>query len=313
MSVVKNKNKIVTLTPTKNSQDKDFGWKRNIFRLLTSIEKDFSKSSDGKSHFIVDTSQFSEYNVHDSIELIMDKYPEIKTENNSTSAIKSALKTVDSFTGGYATKIYEGAKTTVGGIHDAFKAIDTKAYNTDGTTNISSSFTPWVENIPAWTGGQGFQAITCTFTFSMGQYGLWDARQEVVNPIMNLMAPTIPRIITDFTITPPYPNTMQMIKEVFLSLFDAFKNNSNSDNVFSSLSSEMMTFYNSFTYTVQFGNLYTFYNMLIKNCEINFSSETDQYGNPISGSIKLIMNNIVPPALSYSSGIDSFQMRGGNK
>ena len=306
MSVVKNKNKIVTLTPTANSQDENFGWKRNINRILTSIRKDFNES-----HFIIDTSQFSDYNVHDSIELIMDKYPEIKTANSSTSAIKSALKTADSFTGGYASKIYEGAKNIASGVHDVFKAVDTEAYNVDGTTNISSTFNPWVENIPAWTGGQGFQSVICTFTFSMGQYGLWDARQEVVNPIMNLMAPTIPRIITDFTITPPYPNAMQMMKEVFLSLFDAFKNNINTGNVFSSLSSEMMKFYNSFTYTIQFGNLYTFYNMLRKNCEMNFSSETDQYGNPINGSIKLMMDNIVPPALSYSSGINSFQMKGG--
>lgn len=306
MSVVKNKNKIVTLTPTQNSQDENFGWKRNINRILTSIRKDFNES-----HFIIDTSQFSDYNVHNTIELIMDKYPEIKTANSSESAIKSALKTVDSLTGNWASKIYEGAKSVAGGVHDVFKAVDTESYNVDGTTNISSTFNPWVENIPAWNGGQGFQSIICTFNFSMGQYGLWDARQEVVNPIMNLMAPTIPRIITDFTITPPYPNAMQMIKEVFLSLFAAFKNNINTGNVFSSLSSEMMKFYNSFTYTVQFGNLYTFYNMLIKNCEMNFSSETDQYGNPISGSIKLMMDNIVPPALSYSSGINSFQMKGG--
>ena len=261
--IVKNKNKIVTLTPTKNSEDASFGWKHNISRILTSIKNDTTDIGS----YIIEDSDFNSYNVDDSIDLIFDKYPEVQTENSSTSAVKSALKTMDSFTGGYATKIYEGAKNIGGGLHDVFKATDTEAYNIDGSTNISSTFNPWVENIPAWTGGRGFNSITCTFTFNMGQYGFWDARKEVVNPIMNLMAPTIPRLLTDFTITPPYPNAMQMIKEVFVSLFDSFKNTSNG-SVFSSMSTKMMSFYNSFTYTVQFGNIYTFYNMLIKNCKI---------------------------------------------
>lgn len=304
--IVKNKNKVVTLTPTKNSTNSEFGWKRNISRILTSIKNDTTNIGS----YIIGDSSFDDYNVDDSIDLIFDKYPEVQTANSATSAIKSALKTMDSFTGGYATKVYEGAKSIGGGLHDVFKATDTEAYNVDGSTNISSTFNPWVENIPAWTGGQGFQSINCAFTFNMGQYGLWDARQEVVNPIMNLMAPTIPRLLTDFTITPPYPNAMQMIKEVFVSLFDSFKNAS-SGSVFSSMSTKMMSFYNSFTYTVQFGNIYTFYNMLIKNCKINFSPETDQYGNPISGTIELSMDNIIPPALSYSENINSFQMKGG--
>ena len=38
--IVKNKNKVVTLTPTKNSTDSEFGWKHNISRILTSIKND---------------------------------------------------------------------------------------------------------------------------------------------------------------------------------------------------------------------------------------------------------------------------------
>lgn len=264
--------------------------------------------------YITDGNYFKEYDVKSSIDLVMeDNMPSFGSANEYESAVKSALSMLDSFKIPASATFNTVMNLATGMTNLANAFLDEKNANEDKSgysNNITASFNPWVTTVPSYKTGSANKDISYKFEFHMGQYGLWDARQEVVNPIINLMAPTLPRMLTHTEMVTPFPNQYQIIKNIFKDFFTAEKNQD--ESFFERFGKNMLNFYNDFTYDVSFGNLYTFHNMLIKNCTaVNFSSDTDQYGNPIYGSIELMMSNIIPPALAATDGALSLNMKGG--
>lgn len=79
-------------------------------------------------------------------------------------------------------------------------------------------FNPWFKNTPAYDASAlEPPKFSYTFNFAMGQYGLWNAAKEVAIPILNLIAPTLPREINSAYTTPPFPTS--------LGLFTSLLNN----------------------------------------------------------------------------------------
>ena len=279
------------------------------------------------SNSILNTSLLNDCNVDGRVYLLMTSPPKtMKTVNRIKEPVQELLK--------------GNSNTTVGKIASAattvFDAVNASVIDEGGT---ASTWQPWMTGVKAWDGSKGGFYFDYEFSFAMGQYGLWNAKEEVVLPILNLIAPALPRSMSNFSMNGPFPTAMQLLSLLvqnslsdtyskegnsnFLGYFentvDRLKTNIKEDGIFKGVATTAVTeindvledlsnilndviqeSYKGYTYDVKFGNFVTFNNMIITNGETSFSNEVDQFGYPIAGSVKLTFEGLVPLALNYS-------------
>lgn len=279
------------------------------------------------SNSILNTSLLNDCNVDGRVYLLMTSPPKtMKTSNNIKQPVQELLK--------------GNSNTTVGKIASAattvFNAINASVID-EGET--ASTWQPWMVGVKSWDGAKGGFSFEYEFSFAMGQYGLWNAKEEVVLPILNLIAPALPRSMSNFSMNGPFPTAIQLLSLLvqnllsdtyskegnsnFLGYFentvDRLKTNIKEDGIFKGVATTAVTeindvledlsnilndviqeSYKGYTYDVKFGNFVTFNNMIITNGETSFSNEVDQFGYPIAGSVKLTFEGLVPLALNYS-------------
>ena len=279
------------------------------------------------SNSILNTSLLNDCNVDGRVYLLMTSPPKtMKTVNRIKEPVQELLK--------------GNSNTTVGKIASAtttvFDAINASVIDEGGT---ASTWQPWMTGVKAWDGSKGGFYFDYEFSFAMGQYGLWNAKEEVVKPILNLIAPALPRSMSNFSMNGPFPTAIQLLSLLvqnflsdtyskegnsnFLGYFentvDRLKTNIKEDGIFKGVATTAVTeindvledlsnilndviqeSYKGYTYDVKFGNFVTFNNMIITNGETSFSNEVDQFGYPIAGSVKLTFEGLVPLALNYS-------------
>ena len=279
------------------------------------------------SNSILNTSLLNDCNVDGRVYLLMTSPPKtMKTVNRIKEPVQELLK--------------GNSNTTVGKIASAattvFDAVNASVIDEGGT---ASTWQPWMTGVKAWDGSKGGFYFDYEFSFAMGQYGLWNAKEEVVLPILNLIAPALPRSMSNFSMDGPFPTAFQLLSLLvqnflsdtyskegnsnFLGYFentvDRLKTNIKEDGIFKGVATTAVTeindvlgdlsnilndviqeSYKGYTYDVKFGNFVTFNNMIITNGETSFSNEVDQFGYPIAGSVKLTFEGLVPLALNYS-------------
>ena len=279
------------------------------------------------SNSILNTSLLNDCNVDGRVYLLMTSPPKtMKTSNSIKQPVQELLK--------------GNSNTTVGKIASAattvFNAINASVID-EGET--ASTWQPWMVGVKSWDGAKGGFSFEYEFSFAMGQYGLWNAKEEVVKPILNLIAPALPRSMSNFSMDGPFPTAIQLLSLLvqnflsdtyskegnsnFLGYFentvDRLKTNIQEDGIFKGVATTAVTeindvlgdlsnilndviqeSYQGYTYDVKFGNFVTFNNMIITNGETSFSNEVDQFGYPIAGSVKLTFEGLVPLALNYS-------------
>ena len=279
------------------------------------------------SNSILNTSLLNDCNVDGRVYLLMTSPPKtMKTSNSIKQPVQELLK--------------GNSNTTVGKIASAattvFNAINASVIDEGGT---ASTWQPWMVGVKSWDGAKGGFSFEYEFSFAMGQYGLWNAKEEVVLPILNLIAPALPRSMSNFSMDGPFPTAIQLLSLLvqnflsdtyskegnsnFLGYFentvDRLKTNIKEDGIFKGVATTAVTeindvledlsnilndviqeSYKGYTYDVKFGNFVTFNNMIITNGETSFSNEVDQFGYPIAGSVKLTFEGLVPLALNYS-------------
>ena len=279
------------------------------------------------SNSILNTSLLNDCNVDGRVYLLMTSPPKtMKTVNRIKEPVQELLK--------------GNSNTTVGKIASAattvFDVVNASVIDEGGT---ASTWQPWMTGVKAWDGSKGGFSFDYEFSFAMGQYGLWNAKEEVVKPILNLIAPALPRSMDNFSMNGPFPTAMQLLSLLvqnflsdtyskegnsnFLGYFentvDRLKTNIKEDGIFKGVATTAVTeindvledlsnilndviqeSYKGYTYDVKFGNFVTFNNMIITNGETSFSNEVDQFGYPIAGSVKLTFEGLVPLALNYS-------------
>ena len=279
------------------------------------------------SNSILNTSLLNDCNVDGRVYLLMTSPPKtMKTVNRIKEPVQELLK--------------GNSNTTVGKIASAattvFNAVNASVID-EGET--ASTWQPWMTGVKAWDGSKGGFYFDYEFSFAMGQYGLWNAKEEVVLPILNLIAPALPRSMNNFSMDGPFPTAFQLLSLLvqnflsdtyskegnsnFLGYFentvDRLKTNIKEDGIFKGVATTAVTeindvledlsnilndviqeSYKGYTYDVKFGNFVTFNNMIITNGETSFSNEVDQFGYPIAGSVKLTFEGLVPLALNYS-------------
>lgn len=71
----------------------------------------------------------------------------------------------------------------------------------------------WWENLKGWTGSDPV-SVQFTFDFALGQYGLWNAKKEVVIPMLNLIAMFCPSLIADGSMIGPTATPTGMLYSV---------------------------------------------------------------------------------------------------
>lgn len=279
------------------------------------------------SNSILNINLLHNCNVDERVYLLMTSPPKtMKTSNSIKQPVQELLK--------------GNSNTTVGKIASAattvFNAVNASVIDEGGTT---STWQPWMVGVKSWDGAKGGFSFEYEFSFAMGQYGLWNAKEEVVKPILNLIAPALPRSMSNFSMDGPFPTAIQLLSLLvqnflsdtyskegnsnFLGYFentvDRLKTNIQEDGIFKGVATTAVTeindvlgdlsnilndviqeSYKGYTYDVKFGNFVTFNNMIITNGETSFSNEVDQFGYPIAGSVKLTFEGLVPLALNYS-------------
>lgn len=308
-----NPNRVITLTANNKSDSVPAEWRYSLRRILEKTNREYTP--------ILDTV-FKDTDVDDRIHLLMTSPPKtMKTSNKFVQPVENLLK------GG-------GGKTsgTLGKIADAFNiGFNTVNAVTTGAGYTSATWQPWMTGVKSWDGSRSGFAFDYEFSFAMGQYGLWNAKEEVVKPILNLIAPALPRSLNNYSMNGPFPTAIQLLSLMVtdgigrayeglrnslgeigdrvvesLDSGDAsslFKDIPSVNDVLSSLSdtlnSIIMDTYKDYTFTVKFGNFVTFNNLIITNGETSFSNEVDQNGYPVAGTAKLSFEGLVPLAMTY--------------
>lgn len=164
---------------------------------------------------------------------------------------------------------------------------------------------PWVRNAQAWVGTEPI-SLDLSFSFKIGQFDLWSAKEEVLKPIAALMIPALPRNIDSFSMKGPYPSTPELLIGALKETSTYIDENGNevkdaTKSLSSFLSTKIAGAVAKHTYDISIGNV-----LLLGNCTCvagtyNFSSAMDTEGYPISGNVKLTMRGIIPPSLNVSN------------
>lgn len=190
-----NTDRIITITYRgKTSYDTD--WRHSLQRI--------TNTQNGYEHSILD-NVLKDSVVDKRIELLMTSPPKtMKTVNRIKEPVQELLK------GGGKGSDTMGKITTV-----ATAAYNTlNALSTNGTGETSSTWQPWMTGVKAWDGSKGGFSFDYEFSFAMGQYGLWNAKEEVVKPILNLIAPALPRSMDNFSMNGPFPTAIQLLSQM---------------------------------------------------------------------------------------------------
>ena len=340
MAFTYNENKIVKIKSNSEVYTGSNNWKNNIARIL----KEQNKSSSKETLF---SNLGRDLTVHNKVELLMsDDYPTIKAGINqpdlpiqkflggggkSSGSIKDLAKNIASGKGGNISAA--GIMQAIGTVYNTASALGNVVGGNGGTAD---TFQPWFTNVPAWPTNElkGIE-FSYTFKFNLGQYGLWNAKEEVVLPILNLFAPVLPREISAMTLQAPFPTTIQLLANIvgdgLSSIFGDGEDAVEFQNSLSEINSDVSTdlekgwsgvgsaantifqgignilqnliqkSYNNYTFDVNFGDVITFKKCLVKDASADFSKETDEYGYPIAGSITITFHTMIPLAMSFTS------------
>jgi len=192
--------------------------------------------------------------------------------------------------------------------------------NSGGTSN---QFAPYILNTPAYkteqTEGFSFKA---KMDFALGQFGLWNAKNEVVLPVLNLMAPAVLRYIDPVMQQGPFPTVWDLAGQVLKKLWTNMSGDlteqeetegssqtldkGEGSNILSRLATSLedlvLSAYHGYMYHIKYGNFVEFTNALITSAKVTWgSNEVDQYGYPIAASIELGFKTLAPLSLTSSS------------
>ena len=275
--VVRNSHKIVTL---ENAVGR-VSWRHQLSSLLQDAKGDLIAGS---------SSSLEDLNVPSSVELLMEeKVPSFSFNYSTEKPIEQTINAIlpkDS----KVTKAVEYLTVAA----DLGSTLTSKASGEEN--DVPAVFNPWTKSMPAWNQELKNVKFSYTFNFKMGQYKLWNAKTEVFLPIVNLIAPVLPRNINAFLSEGPIPGRTAMLADSIISALKAGFNSEGGEL----LAANLIGAVKKFTYNITFGNVAKVENCLINGAKVSFSSDTDQNGYPIAGSVELSFTTIAPYGLASS-------------
>lgn len=149
------------------------------------------------------------FNVDPEVQLIASQDWRLSGIGNEYEKVIEANKVVSKFL---------SSKSTTGGVISGFEDIlNGVAMATAATGSNKSLYNystqTWWKNLEGWTGSDPV-SFQFTFDFALGQYGLWNAKKEVVIPMLNLIAMFCPSLIADGSMIGPTATPTGMLYSV---------------------------------------------------------------------------------------------------
>lgn len=149
------------------------------------------------------------FNVDPEVQLIASQDWRLNGIENEYEKVTEANSLVKQLTSGSSTigKALSGFEDILNGVAMASAATGSNKslYNYSTQT--------WWKNLKGWTGSDPV-SIQLTFDFAIGQYGLWNAKKEVVIPMLNLIAMFCPSLIADGSMIGPTATPTGMLYSV---------------------------------------------------------------------------------------------------
>ena len=136
------------------------------------------------------------FDVDPEVHLIAKQDWRLNTIGNEYDKVMESNSLVKQLTSGTPGKALSGFKDVLDGV-----AIASAATGSNKSLYNYSTQT-WWKNLEGWTGSDPI-SIQLTFDFAIGQYGLWNAKKEVVIPMLNLIAMFCPTLIADGSMIGP--------------------------------------------------------------------------------------------------------------
>ena len=136
------------------------------------------------------------FDVDPEVHLIAKQDWRLNTIGNEYDKVMESNDLVKQLTSGTSGKVLSGFKDVLDGV-----AIASAATGSNKSLYNYSTQT-WWKNLEGWTGSDPI-SIQLTFDFAIGQYGLWNAKKEVVIPMLNLIAMFCPTLIADGSMIGP--------------------------------------------------------------------------------------------------------------
>ena len=174
----------------------------------------------GKSGLLSTVSIGNTFNVDPEVQLVANGDWRISTIRNDYDRVIESNKTpskslTEGSSGGFLKGVVSGAKDFLGG---TFQNILNGAAGVSSVTGSNKSLynystQTWWKNLKGWTGTDPI-SIQLTFDFAMGQYGLWNAKKEVVLPMLNLIAMFCPSLIADGSMIGPTATPTGMLYSI---------------------------------------------------------------------------------------------------
>ena len=147
------------------------------------------------------------FDVDPEVHLIAKQDWRLNTIGNEYDKVMESNDLVKQLTSGAPGKALSGFKDILNGVAMASAATGSNKslYNYSTQT--------WWKNLEGWTGSDPI-SIQLTFDFAIGQYGLWNAKKEVVIPMLNLIAMFCPTLIADGSMIGPTATPTGMLYSV---------------------------------------------------------------------------------------------------
>ena len=147
------------------------------------------------------------FNVDPEVHLIAKQDWRLNTIGNKYDKVMESNDLVKQLTSGTPGKVLSGFEDILNGVAMASAATGSNKslYNYSTQT--------WWKNLEGWTGSDPV-SVQFTFDFALGQYGLWNAKKEVVIPMLNLIAMFCPSLIADGSMIGPTATPTGMLYSV---------------------------------------------------------------------------------------------------
>lgn len=264
-----NNNRIVEIRNTTGSGDP---WRSGAQQL---VDKTIMSGSN---------MSLNDLTIPDEVDLILSAEDySLQVTNNSSTPIR------DQYDRAMGNKVIEGA-TSVGATASSAKSGNNVRFN------------PWFKDIKTWQ-GSSISSFQLKFDFSMGQYGLWNAKKEVFAPILGLMSLALPKSQSNITQSGPFLATSSLIANYIQNSAAMFKDYTAGgaySDILSELSSNLykaVTSSDSGYYHITIGENFTYQYCSISNAVCSLATTVDDKGFPTRGSVSLFVESVVPAVI----------------
>ena len=148
-------------------------------------------------------------NVDPEVELVVSHDWRMSTISNKYEKVTTANSLVSKFLSGGSP-----SGDAISGVKDILNTAAMISAATGSNNSLYNYSTQtWWKNLEGWTGTDPV-SIQFTFDFALGQYGLWNAKKEVVIPMLNLIAMFCPSLIADGSMIGPTATPTGMLYSV---------------------------------------------------------------------------------------------------